>query len=173
MQSDYLLILKKKMKIILSAAILFLLLNNSKGYSQLTDTISFQKGSLTSFSYKNKYLPPRHLFLLLARDAATEPYLSMAKSNHRASGIFGFAGGFLAGWQIGRYKAGNEPNTAAILIGSGLIALAIPLHFNYVSYAKKAAAIYNANRTSPESATTNLTISTYISHYGLSVKIQF
>jgi hypothetical protein len=161
------------MKILLSGISLFLMLIACKAQTQQTDTIFFFHSGAPTFSYNNKSLPPRHLFYLLRKDPATEPYLNYAKSNHRASSIFGFAGGYLIGWNLGKFASGNEHSTAGFIVGSGLIVLSLPFYFNYIKNAKSAAAIYNSNKLQPKTSQRNLSFSTSFNEYGATLKVQF
>jgi len=140
---------------------------------QKADTIFFYETGLPSFSYKNKLLPPRHLFYILSRDQATEPYRSLAKNNHRASTVLNFSGGFLLGWQMGRLQSGKEIKMNNVVIGAGLIFLALPFRLNYIKHAKTAASIYNKNITQPQTSSGNITFSTCMNEYGATLKIHF
>jgi hypothetical protein len=110
-----------------------------------SDTIQIRKsGDGTRFVLNGKRLTPRQLSIVTRSNPATHAEMKIARSNHAMGSILSFAGGFLAGYQLGTLIRGGEPNWVAAGAGVGLIGLSLPLSSGYTRHARKAVQLYNA-----------------------------
>ncbi len=111
------------------------------------DTIQIKKsGGDTRFVLNGKRLTPRQLSAATRSNPATHAEMKIARSDHAMGSILGFAGGFLAGYQLGTLIRGGEPNWVVAGTGVGLIGLSLPLSSGYTRHARKAVQIYNAGQ---------------------------
>jgi hypothetical protein len=109
-----------------------------------SDSIEIKKTFGTVFRQNGKNLTARQLFEVTQSNPEAYKEMKIAKSNYDIGFVFGFAGGFLVGWQVGTSLAGGEPNWAMAGIGAGLIVVSIPFSTAYTKHATNAVKLYNS-----------------------------
>jgi hypothetical protein len=151
---------------------ILLTINATYIYCQSTsDSIQVTKKMGTVFIQNGKALMPKQLLKITEVNPEAYKEMKIAKSNSNTANIFGMAGGFLVGWQLGTALAGGEPNWASAGIGAGLIGISIPFSVAYVKHAKNAVSIYNNGLK--QSNSSNLNLNFGLTGNGLALKMTF
>lgn len=127
---------------LISFVIFFLNVSSIFGQNQ-PDSIHIKKKLGTVFIQNNKKLTPKQLLDITKMDPEAYKEMKLAKLNYNIGNIFGCAGGFLVGWQLGTTIAGGKPNWTLAGIGAGLIVVSIPFSTLYTQHTKHAVGIYN------------------------------
>ncbi len=120
------------------------------GQEQL-DTISMQKlFSGYAFYQNGERLNTNQVSDVLTSNPEAYEKYEDACSLGLAAGLLSYAGGFLIGWPIGTAIGGGEPNWNLALIGTGLVAISLPLSRGSNKRAVQAIDIFN-NQPLPNS----------------------
>lgn len=154
--------------------ILFMLLmNNISAKAQsVTDSIKIYKGAFGNIYLKDgKSLRGRTLYQVLSKNPETLPHITAAKTNNVYGNIFGGAGGFILGYQLGSSYTRTSPNWFALGSGAVLAALQIPFEIARVKHTKKAVLMYNNDILKTSSLKPSYNIG--LSNNGISLKITF
>lgn len=137
------------------------------------DTIQIKKSTLGTIYLKDKQvLNDNKLFDIISRNPETRPEIQLAKTNGVFASIFGGAGGFIFGYQLGTSYRRTSPNWGALSAAIALTGIAIPLEIARVKHTKKAVLIYNRGMFD-QSNKNKLEYHLGISNNGLSLKISF
>jgi hypothetical protein len=158
----------------LSILLLFLVFICTKSVKaqSVTDSIRIYKGAFGNIYLKDgKSLRGRTLYKVLSKNPETLPHITAAKTNNIFGNIFGGAGGFILGYQLGSSYTRSRPNWFALSSGAVLAALQIPFEVARVKYTKKAVLVYNNDilKTSSVKSTFNFGLSSN----GFGLKIGF
>ena len=97
--------------------------------------------------------------------------MTLAKSQHDLSLLFGIPGGFLIGWPIGTYIADGIPNWKIAGVGAILTLISIKCTMSYNQHARSAVQHYNEGLSREESTKTRLNLR--ICNNGLGLTIWF
>ncbi|HBF88274.1 MAG TPA: hypothetical protein DDX39_06490 [Bacteroidales bacterium] len=109
-----------------------------------TDTIEVKSAPISVIFLQNgKKLTPRNLLEISASNEASYNEMKIAKRYSDIATVFGSAGGFMLGWQLGTATGGGEPNWNLAAVGAGLIVVSIPFSLAYTKHTRKAVDIYN------------------------------
>ena len=141
--------------------------------AQLTiDSIKIYKGAFGNIYLKDgKSLRGRTLYQVLSKNPETLPHITAAKTNNVYGNIFGGAGGFILGYQLGSSYTRTSPNWFALGSGAVLAALQIPFEIARVKHTKKAVLMYNNDILKTSSLKPSYNIG--LSNNGISLKITF
>jgi hypothetical protein len=141
--------------------------------AQLTiDSIKIYKGAFGNIYLKDgKALAGRKLYRELSKNPESLPHITAAKTNNIFGNIFGGAGGFILGYQLGSSYSRSRPNWFALYGGASLVGIFIPFEIARVKHTKKAVLIYNNDilKTSSVKSTFNFGLSSN----GFGLKIGF
>lgn len=93
-----------------------------------------------------KFLTKREASKLFYSNPKAYDLYTDARSSFGFGTTFGFAGGFLVGWQIGNLLNGREINPIPTFVGCGLIGASFAFTSSGKKKLFKAVTIYNANQ---------------------------
>ena len=156
----------------LSLIIFLIALVNPVKSQSVTDSIKIYKGAFGNIYLKDgKSLRGRALYKVLSENPETLPIITAAKNNNIYGNIFGGAGGFILGYQLGSSYSRTRPNWFALSSGAVLAALQIPFEVARVKHVKKAVLIYNKDILQTTSTKTIYNLG--FSSNGIGLKISF
>ncbi len=107
------------------------------------DTIVVQQGSMTAFMLNGKQLRPKEMVALMQPYPLAQGEMRNAISQNTVGQVFAFAGGFVAGWFIGRALTQRPYRWPVAALGAGLLGISVPFHKASVRNAKRAVRMYN------------------------------
>lgn len=123
-----------------------------KNVTQTPDVITYVKSDgMYKYYHKNRMINTRVLSGLLSLNNAAYEQYKEYRGNKALSNIFGFAGGFLMGWNIGHIIIGQEPNWYVFGGGAFLALISVPISFNAIDYLHNAIDLYNRGLKSTSS----------------------
>lgn len=111
--------------------------------AQYVDTIEVRKSWGVKYLRNDQPLKPKQLLNMMLVDPEAYAEMRIAKNNYNAGAVFGFAGGFLIGWEAGNAIVGREVNGATLAGGAGLILIGAIFNGAYNRHAQKAVSRYN------------------------------
>lgn len=137
------------------------------------DTIQIKKSTFGTIYLKDKQvLDDKKLFDIISQNPETLPEIKLAKTNNIFAVIFGGAGGFIFGYQLGTQYQRSTPNWGALSAATALIGIAIPLEIARVKHTKRAVSIYNEGNFT-KSGKNKLEYHLGISNNGMCLKVSF
>jgi hypothetical protein len=108
-----------------------------------SDTIQIHLRQVNQFYFQSKKLKPNDMLYLTKSNPEAYRTMRSAKNSYGAAQFFGFAGGFIIGWQLGRVITKQPAPWSVTLIGAGAIIASIPFNNSYSNHATNAVRIYN------------------------------
>jgi hypothetical protein len=136
------------------------------------DSIKIHNGVFGTIYVKDgKSLTTHRLFKIISANPETLPEISSTRNNNIYSWIFGGAGGFILGYQMGTSYSRTTPNWFALGAAAGLIGISMPFEIAKAKHTKRAVLIYNKDflHTTKTKAIYNFGIS----NDGAGIKITF
>lgn len=112
--------------------------------AQSPEPIEYEKilgGSI--YRQGERILSIHSVMAIVDRNDEASRMLKKAKTQQDIATIMSFAGGFAAGWPIGSFLGGGQPDWAIAVIGAGVLLVAIPLQIRANRKARRAIDIYN------------------------------
>jgi len=109
----------------------------------MPDSITIVKKQVSRFYYHGQKLKPNQMVTLMKPNKEAYKEMLVAKRKHGTAGFFGFAGGFIIGWQFFSTIQEKSAPWEVTAIGAASLIASIPFTSSYSRHALKAAKLYN------------------------------
>lgn len=124
-----------------------------------------------AYIYRGIRIKLKEILPIVENNSAAYQLAKHAYNKSSNSRVVGFIGGFLVGFQLGRYITGTEPNWIVGSIGGALVVAAIPLRKSADRKMQKAVQIYNKGLEEETLAGYKLEVAG--SPYGFGLRLRF
>lgn len=130
------------MKSLLTLAFILCIICTIHG-QQTVDSITIIKKQVARFYYHSQKLKPNQMVALVKPNKEAYREMLVAKRKHGTAGFFGFAGGFIIGWQFFSTIQEKSAPWEVTAIGAASLIASIPFTSSYSRHALRAVKLYN------------------------------
>jgi hypothetical protein len=132
------------MKYFFPILLFFMICHCTSSAQYQSDSIEIRRSAGVKY-YQNDYqLTQQEVLSVMKKDNIAYSEMQIARQESISAIVFGAAGGFLVGYQVGKLIADRYPKLVWIGVGSVLILISVPISASSYKHAKIAVDFYNS-----------------------------
>ena len=159
------------MKHFISILLFFIIYHCTVFAQNQTDSIELKRSAGIKYYQNGIPLTQKQVLLIMKTENIAYNEMRIAREKSVTAIIFGAAGGFLVGYQVGKMLTGAITNKLWIGVGGALMIISIPVTAQSHKHAKNAVNFYNSGLT--QSAIHKIGYNIVISGNGLGISMRF
>lgn len=132
------------MKRIISILLFFILSHCTLIAQNQSDSIEIKRSAGVKYFQNGYPLTQKQVLSIMKTDDVAYNEMQIARERSINAIVFGAAGGFLVGYQLGKLIADGYPKLVWIGVGSALILISVPITGASYKHAKNAVDFYNS-----------------------------